>query len=493
MLSVNDFARLRVLCVGDVMLDCLVMGTVSRIAPESPVPVLRTGKWEEFPGGAANVARNIAALGGRCTLVGIVGADEHARRLKGSLRRAAVHAVLVPAEDRPTTRKMRFLAQGQQILRVDDEETRPIAAAVADKVLEAIDRLIGSHDVLLLSDYAKGLLTDAILRNAIETARVRSKRVVVDPKSADLSRYHGATVITPNAREIELSTGIDVSQDYAAAAAAARALEVAACDGIVITRSEMGVTVMQRGGMALHIASRARQVVDVTGAGDTAIAVLALALGSGAGLVEAAHAANIAAGIAVGRRGTAAVSRSDLLAELGGPGRAAGASSGKVLNAAELVRRVRAWKREGLRVGFTNGCFDLLHVGHVRLLEFAKASCDRLVVAVNSDASVRRLKGSSRPVNSDIDRVEMLGALSMIDAVHVFGEDTPLKLIELLQPDVMVKGADYRVDEIVGAEVVQGMGGQVLRFDLVPNKSSTRMIEDAALKSGNGLSAGALR
>lgn len=486
MITVEDFAKVRVLCLGDVMADYFVLGSIKRISPESPVPVFCTGKSEQFPGGAANVARNIAALGGRCTLVGVVGDDARGRSLAESFSGTAITPLLTVVTDRPTTGKLRYVAQGQHVLRVDDEETKPIAPAVAAELGAVVAREIGQHDVLVLSDYAKGVLTDAVLQTAIAAARAKGIPVVVDPKSPNLARYGGATVITPNAREIEAATGIDVLQDDAAAAAgAARALEMAACDAVLITRSEKGMTLLQRGGGAVQIASNAREVFDVAGAGDTVVATLALALGDGAGLEAAARVANVAAGLAVGKRGTAAISQSDLIAVLSRPGQS-GDGAAKILDRDAIARRVRTWKRDGLKVGFTNGCFDLLHVGHLRILEYAKAHCDRLVVAVNDDASVRRLKGSSRPINDEIDRAEILAALGVVDAVHVFGEDTPQELIALLTPDVLVKGADYRLEDIVGADVVLAAGGQVLRFELIPEKSSTGIIKKAALKIDAG-------
>lgn len=485
MLSIEDFDKVRVFCLGDVMVDCFVTGTVKRISPECPVPIFSRGSVVDFPGGAANVARNIDSLGGHCRLAGVVGDDQRGSALLKAFDGTATTPHLVVDGSRPTTGKTRFVAQGQHVLRVDDEETAPIAPGVAAQLHDVLVRHIANHDVLVLSDYAKGVLTDDMLRDAIGLARARNIPVIVDPKSSDLARYSGASIITPNAHELELATGIRVVDDASAAAAAAQALTQTACDAILVTRSEKGMTLLARDGMPTHIASNAREIFDVAGAGDTVIAALALALGCGADLETAARVANVAAGIAVGRRGTAAISQSDLIAELSVLGRSGiGSPVTKILDRRAVARRVAAWKRDGLKVGFTNGCFDLLHVGHLRLLEYSKRHCDRLVVALNSDASTRRLKGEARPINTEVDRAEILAALSMVDAVHVFGEDTPRELISLLVPDVLVKGADYRLEDIVGADIVLAAGGSVERFDLVPDKSSTRIIRKAAVDPG---------
>jgi len=485
MVIVEDFAKVRVLCVGDVMVDCFVGGAVKRISPESPVPVFSVDAREIFPGGAANVARNIAALGGGCTLIGVVGDDEAARHLTADLSATTnIRPAFAISPDRPTTEKTRFVAQGQHVLRVDREIAGPISPAIAKDLLALVGQHIGDHDVLVLSDYAKGVLTDEIIQTSIALAKAKGIPIVVDPKSKDLARYRGATVITPNSKEIEAATGIDPSHDDAAAVAAAGlGMEQAGSEAILVTRAEKGMTLVQRDAAPVHIASCAREVFDVVGAGDTVIATLSLALGLGSNLEGAARAANVAAGIAVGRRGTSTVSQSELLDEMTKTDMTGkGLHAEKILNQTEIVLRVQAWKRDGLRVGFTNGCFDILHLGHIRLLKFCRQNCDRLILGINSDASVRRLKGPDRPINPEADRAEVLAALGTIDAVIVFDEDTPLKLIELVEPDVLIKGADYAIGQIVGADLVMARGGKVLRFELVPGKSSTDLISKSKAK-----------
>lgn len=474
---VESFGKARVLCVGDVMIDRFVAGTIRRISPESPVPVLSYAGEQTFPGGAANVARNIVALGGGCTLLGVVGDDAQGRLLGEELGELGINAALVVARDRPTTEKTRFVAHGQHVLRVDREHSGPITIEVVTQLADLIARNIARHDVLVLSDYAKGVLVDDVIREAVRLAQANSVPVVVDPKSRNLARYAGASVITPNSRELEASTDIDPSTDNEAAAAAGYvALGQAQCDAILITRAEKGMTLVRQGEKPVHIASRAREVFDVVGAGDTVVATLALALGAGAGLEDAARIANVAAGVAVGRRGTSTVSQSDVIEALS-------RESDERIHAAKVIDRARIsalaarWRSDGLRVGFTNGCFDILHLGHIELLRFSRRNCDRLIVGINTDESVKRLKGPNRPFNAERDRAEVLAALDMVDAVVSFGEDTPQTLIEQIAPDLLVKGADYEIRDIVGAEFVLARGGQVLRFELVDGRSSTKIID----------------
>jgi D-beta-D-heptose 7-phosphate kinase / D-beta-D-heptose 1-phosphate adenosyltransferase len=483
---VENFAKVQVLCIGDVMLDRFTDGVIRRISPESPVPVFSAGASKTYPGGAANVARNIAALGGRCTLIGIVGEDDAGRMLGEDLQAGGnIVAILVPSNDRRTTEKTRFVAQGQHVLRVDRETALPLPAAAEQALLAALAQHIGGQQVVVLSDYAKGVLGDDVIRRAIAMARERHVPVIVDPKSHDLTRYKGATVITPNAREIEAATGIAAPDDAGAVAAAEAGLRLTAAEAMLITRAEQGMTLVRRAGGPVHVRSVAREVFDVVGAGDTVSAALALALGAGAELEAAARIANAAAGISVGRRGTSTVSAGELLEELSGAEKnEPGAHLAKLLDWPAAALRVQAWRTAGCRIVFTNGCFDVLHLGHIRLLDFARAQGDKLIIGLNSDASVRRLKGAGRPLNLEADRAEILAALDVVDAVVLFGEDTPQRLIEQIAPDVLVKGGDYAIDQIVGAAFVESRGGKVLRFELVPGKSSTGII--AKLREDGG-------
>jgi D-beta-D-heptose 7-phosphate kinase / D-beta-D-heptose 1-phosphate adenosyltransferase len=479
-MTVTDkLSRVRVLCIGDVMLDRFVSGQVKRISPEGPVPVLSISGSQSFPGGAANVARNIASLGGLCTLVSVVGQDAVARELHETLKSIdGIQCEFRALPDRPTSEKIRFVAQGQQVLRADAELTTPIDPSTARALIESIGKLASEHDVMVLSDYAKGLLTDELVRASIDIARRHHLAVVVDPKSVNLQRYSGATVLTPNSKEVMDATGIDPTEfDARAEEAGASILRSAGVEAVLLTRAHRGMTLVGTGMDTVHIEASAREVFDVAGAGDTVIATLSLALGAKLGLAEAARLANFAAGVVVGKRGTATVTQTELADEVLRLSR--GSLQGlqnKIMSRDDAITLAQTWRRNGFKVGFTNGCFDILHVGHLAILSFSRQNSGRLIVAVNSDASVKRLKEPGRPINSENDRAMVLAALSVVDAVVVFDEDTPLDMIEHLNPDVLIKGADYAIDDIVGARHVLSYGGKVLTCALVPGKSTTRVI-----------------
>lgn len=470
----------RVLCIGDVMLDRFISGHVKRISPESPVPVLSVSGTQVFPGGAANVARNIASLGGSCTLVSVVGRDAVAGELEAKMNAiGGVRCAFCVSAGRPTSEKIRFVAGGQHMLRADAEVTSPIDAATAEELLAAVDRLAGEHDVMVLSDYAKGVLTDAVVSACIAVAKRHRLPIVVDPKSVELRRYAGASVITPNSKEVFDATGVDPTDDDALAAAAGRALlGQAAVDAVLVTRAHRGMTLVTADAPALHVEASAREVFDVVGAGDTVIATLSLALGAKLELAEAARLANFAAGVVVGKHGTATVTQTELADEALRLSRGSLKSlEDKILSRSDAVELARTWRKNGFKVGFTNGCFDILHIGHLAILSFSRQHSGRLIVALNSDASVRRLKQAGRPINCEADRAMVLAALEPVDAVVIFDEDTPLELIQALNPDVLIKGADYTVEQIVGAQHVLSHGGQVLRCELIPGRSTTRVVE----------------
>jgi D-beta-D-heptose 7-phosphate kinase/D-beta-D-heptose 1-phosphate adenosyltransferase len=461
------------------MLDRFVSGQVKRISPESPVPILSISGTQNFPGGAANVARNVVSLGGRCTLVSVVGEDAVARELRDSLMKFdGIRCEFLAVVDRPTTEKIRFVSLGQHMLRADAEVTLPIGESTVRRLMDVIATHASEHDVMVLSDYAKGVLTDDVVRSCIALARTHRIPVVVDPKSVDLRRYAGATVITPNSKEALDMTGIDpMDDDPVAAAAGASILGGADVQAVLLTRAQRGMTLVAVGRPAVHIEASAREVFDVVGAGDTVVATLSLALGAKLELTDAARLANFAAGLVVGKRGTSTVTQTELADEVLRLSR--GSLQGlrtKIMSREGAVELTRTWRRNGFTVGFTNGCFDILHVGHLALLAFSRQNCGRLIVAVNSDASVTRLKEPGRPINSEGDRAMVLAALSVVDAVVVFDEDTPRALIEELNPDVLVKGADYTIDNIVGAAHVISQGGRVLTCELVPGKSTSRVV-----------------
>ncbi len=477
---VEHLGRTRVLCVGDVMVDRFVYGAVDRISPEAPIPVLRASDSRSVLGGAGNVARNLAALGAEVRFVAVVGDDQAGAELRALAREVIGESAgvdgLVTVPGRPTTVKSRFVAGGQQMLRVDEETTLDLRPGDADAIVAAARERLEECEAVVLSDYGKGALAVPVLRAVIEAAGALGRPVFVDPKGLDYGRYRGALALTPNVRELAEACAMPVGDDAAVVAAAEAVIARAGVGAVLATRSQEGMTLVCAGdGPARHLPAVAREVYDVSGAGDTVVAVLAAAHAACGDLEAAAALANVAAGVVVGKLGTAVVEPSELIDAVLLD--ALGTAEAKVLGLEAAVRRVEEWRRGGLRVGFTNGCFDLLHPGHVGLLDQAARACDRLVVGLNADASVRRLKGEGRPVHGEAARSAVLASLRSVDAVVIFGEDTPLELIERLRPDVLVKGADYRLDEVVGAAVVQRYGGRVLLADLVDGFSTTATLE----------------
>jgi D-beta-D-heptose 7-phosphate kinase/D-beta-D-heptose 1-phosphate adenosyltransferase len=473
---VRSFRAARVLVVGDLILDRYVVGSVQRLSPEAPIPVLRPSRQQATLGGAANVALNIATLGGQAWLAGVVGDDPAGAEIAALLNRFdRLRSVLITAPGRPTTAKTRFLAGAHQLLRLDEETTAPIAAAVADTLLERIDTLLDHIDVIVLSDYAKGVLSDTVLERVLALAAAHHRPVIADPKRADFAAYRGATVLTPNENEIRLATRIETTDDLGAELAGRAALAMTCGEAVLVTRSERGLTLVRRDDSTIHLPTRAREVADVSGAGDTLVAALAVALAAGAALPTAAALANVTAGISVGKPGTATVSGDELLGVLHLEELVA--SDRKVATSwEEAAARTAAWRAKGLRVGFANGCFDLIHPGHVHLLAQARAACDRLVVALNTDTSVKRLKGPTRPVQNETARATVMASLAPVDLVVLFDEETPIELVRALRPDVLVKGSDYRLEDVVGAAEVQGWGGKVVLVDLQQGHSTTGTI-----------------
>ena len=471
LLAVLDrYPSLTVWVVGDLMLDEYVMGAVDRVSPEAPVPVVRVRDIEHRLGGAANVARQVAALGAKVTLGGIIGKDAAGDDL---LRLCAVSGIdtraIVRVEKRRTTRKLRVLGHSQQLLRLDWEDASPCGADICTRMLAALaDEM---PDAVILSDYAKGVLTGAMI-SAI-TTRVGKVPVVVDPKTRDFTRYRGATTITPNLRELEAAAGksLDPTDAEAVAAAARPLIAAAGLSSMVVTLSEHGMLAVPAAGPAVPVPASRRAVFDVTGAGDTAIAVLTLSLAAQASLPAAARLANAAAGVSVGQVGAVAVNADSIRNEL------TAAPEAKVLSRAELETRAASWRIAGKRIVFTNGCYDLLHAGHLSLLHSAARLGDVLVLAINSDASVRRLKGPERPLVPQAERAALLAALACVDAVTVFDEDTPLETIEAVRPHVLVKGADYKAEQVVGREIVEANGGRVALVPLLPQKSTTALVD----------------
>ena len=471
---VASFKDARVLVVGDVMLDRFVYARVSRISPEAPVPVLAVQREVASLGGAGNVARNIASLGGRATLVGGRGRDPAGDRIAELLSgEPRIAAALMTSDEGRTTEKIRYIADQQQMMRADTESPWPDADN--GKTFEAIRGLIADHDVLVISDYAKGFLTPVLVKALIALGRAQGKPVIVDPKGPRLAHYDGATVMTPNSGEAATATGLEADSDAGVAAVGGRLLsDLPQLGAALITRGAAGLCLARRGQGILHVAARAREVFDVSGAGDTVVAALALGLAVGSDLETAARLANIAAGVAVTMVGTAAVTADEIAAEL--HTQHLESVEKKIVSPERALEWQTLWRVKGRKIGFTNGCFDLVHPGHVSLLTQARAKCDRLVVGLNSDASVRRLKGPGRPVQDEMARAIVLASLAMVDLVVIFGEDTPQILIRKLRPDVLIKGADYKREEIVGADFVLSYGGEVVLAELMPDRSTSSLI-----------------
>lgn len=470
--AVRLLKRASVLVVGDAMLDRYVYGQVQRVSPEAPVAVLAVERELAMPGGAGNVVRNLTALGAAVAFVSVVGDDQAGSDLTGLIGgQPNVEPWLLVQGGRATTTKTRFIAAGQQLLRADHEMAGPINARLADRMVRIAADAVAATTVMVLSDYQKGVLAGDVAQRLIAAARAAGRRVVVDPKGVDYARYAGADMVTPNRAELALATGMAVDTEEAIVAAAQHLRDTYRFGAVLVTRSEDGMTLVDGQGIR-HFPAEAPEVHDVSGAGDTVVAVVAAGLAAGLTAPVAARLANIAAGIVVGKVGTAVARESDL-AEALTPERGA---LRKVVSRATAMEQVERWRRRGYRIGFTNGCFDLLHPGHVHLLEQARSWCDRLVVGLNADSSVKRLKGETRPIQGEAARAAVLASVSSVDLVSVFEEDTPVDLIKLLRPDVLVKGADYTVDKVVGGDLVTEWGGQVRLAQLLPGQSTTATV-----------------
>ncbi len=467
--AVRLLARASVLVVGDVMLDRYVYGEVTRISPEAPVPILTVEREIAYPGGAGNVVRNLTAVGAAVALVSVVGDDQAGADLTGLVGgQPGVEPWLLVQGGRTTTMKTRLLAGGHHLLRTDREVTSPIQPRLAERMISIASDAMAATAVTVLSDYQKGLLAGDVPARLIAAAHGLGRKVIVDPKGPDYARYAGADIIIPNRRDLGEGTGLPVA-DEAAVIEAARALRARHGFGaVLVTEGAAGMTLVDAA-TERHFPAQAAEVYDVSGAGDTVTAVLAAGIAVKLDLALAVRLANLAAGIVVGKVGTAVARTADLLAVLSPQG----GSLRKIVSRQAALEQVARWRHQGYRVGFTNGCFDLLHPGHVHLLETARDACDRLVVGLNDDAGARRLKGEARPVQPEAVRAAVLAGLPSVDLVTVFEEATPEALIEALRPDVLVKGADYPLDAVAGAAQVRSWGGRVLLADLLPGQTAT--------------------
>lgn len=466
---VNRFSRANILVVGDVMLDRYVYGSVSRVSPEAPVPILTVTRETAMPGGAGNVVRNLTSLGASAAFISVVGDDQAGSDLTGLVGgQARVEPWLLVQSGRTTTLKTRYIAQGQHMLRADREETRLVPDKLADRLIKIALDAMAATSVTVISDYHKGVVTPQICSALIAGAQKLGRRLIIDPKGRDYSLYQGADIITPNRQELADATGLPVDSETEIVAAAQSLLQRFGFGAVLVTRSEDGMSLITPSEVH-HLPAAARDVFDVSGAGDTVVATLATALAAETPLVDAARLANIAGGLVVGKVGTAVIRPAELMTAIS----PVTGTLQKVVTPAAASEAAERWRLRGYKVGFTNGCFDLLHPGHVHLLEQCRAMCDRLIVGINTDNSVKRLKGPTRPAQSEAARAAVLASLASTDLVCLFEEDTPLGLIKLIKPDLLIKGADYTRETVVGADLVESWGGRVALAQLLPGHSTT--------------------
>jgi D-beta-D-heptose 7-phosphate kinase/D-beta-D-heptose 1-phosphate adenosyltransferase len=470
------FSNTRILVLGDLMIDEYLWGSVDRISPEAPVQVVNVQREARTLGGAGNVIANLVSMGSKVDVAGIIGNGPEAQWLLEQLDSLdVVHECIIKDHARPTTKKTRVIAVNQQVVRIDRETRKPISENQEEVLVKYVTKNWDQWQGIILSDYGKGLLTRSFLKKVISLGREKGIRVVVDPKGGDYKRYKGAGLITPNKREAIQGMGLDTAEDVEIKSLGKRMLEELDLQGLVITLGAEGMCIFAPGEEPRLIQTKAREVYDVSGAGDTVAASLTLCLASGVDLHHSAEVANLAAGIVVGKVGTATVTQEEILSHLNG----GYTVEGKIINEhLELARVLSVHKQRGERIVFTNGCFDLLHLGHIKLLHEAKSIGEVLVVGLNTDASVKRLKGPSRPCLEEKERAHILASLDCVNYVTLFDEDTPLNLIELLKPDILVKGADYTKDEVVGGDVVEAYGGQVRLVNLVENQSTSCLIKN---------------
>jgi D-beta-D-heptose 7-phosphate kinase / D-beta-D-heptose 1-phosphate adenosyltransferase len=475
-------AGARVVAVGDLMVDRFVYGDVARISPEAPIPVMTRQRESVMLGAAGNVARNVAALGAKVTLVGVIGNDAAAAEARGLVgAEARIEGALVVDASRRTTIKTRFVSAGQQLLRVDEETASPVAAHVEQALIGQLRSAAKGAGAILLSDYGKGVVTQSVVDAALAVAAAEGAVLIVDSKARSFARYGAATVIKPNAAELAHATDLPTDTDPEVEAALSHALTLCDCQAVLVTRAARGMSLAERGAPVRHFRRPPPEVYDTSGAGDTVLAAIGAALASGTSLTEAIEFALLAAGVVVQKSGTATASPDEVIeAEI--LERVAPAEA-KIATPERMAREAASWRERGLKVGFTNGCFDILHRGHIAYLAQAREWCDRLIVGLNSDRSVRALKGEGRPVNDLESRALVLAGLHSVDLVVAFDEATPLDLISAARPDVLIKGADYDLAGVVGRDLVESWGGQVRLADFVEGHSTTATISKLAKRA----------
>lgn len=484
-IDTKHFEECHILVVGDLMLDRYLWGDITRISPEAPVPVFQLQNKSEVRGGAGNVVSNLIGLGATVSVIGVRGADESGQRLSALMKHTNIRDFSIECRERPTITKTRVVSNGQQLIRLDEEEIKPVSPEIAKEVTRLIDEKSQEVDAIVLSDYGKGLLQSEGLPQAIiKLGRNRGIPVFVDPKGRDWERYRGATCITPNSREIEIYDGSPIESNDQLRSAMERTIGKLDLSWLLVTRGASGMCLMCKDCVPFFISTQARQVFDVSGAGDTVISTLALAVASQINFPDAALLANLAAGVVVGKVGTQPINLFELKTVLRTKDATLnGYFHNKVFTRETALIQADAWRAKKEKIVFTNGCFDLLHPGHIHLLNKAKDLGRRLVVGLNADVSVTRLKGPTRPILNEQDRASILGSLNCVDMVVLFEEDTPENLIAMLRPDILVKGADYKVNQVVGREIVESYGGRVQLVEVLEGYSTTN-IAKKVLQSG---------
>ena len=473
--SVEKLHNGSVLCIGDVMLDRFVYGNVERISPEAPIPVFHILSESVMLGGAGNVARNITGLGGKTRFISVIGNDQAGRDLTTQIGKLEnLDARLITDSSRKTSIKTRFIASGQQMMRADEETISIIDDSIKQMVLEAA--VIGLEDfsALVLADYGKGVLSGEVAGELIQIARLRGIPVIVDPQGNNYQNYMGATLVTPNRKELADAIGLPTDTTEEIVSAAAKLARQSGIDAVLATRSHDGMTLVRNAHNYNLFQAEAKEVFDVSGAGDTVVACIATAISAGISMEEAVELANAAAGIVVGKVGTAVAYVEDLATSVRQQERKIGEA--KILNLTSALDSVSVWRSQGFKLGFTNGCFDLLHPGHLAVLRQAKSACDKLVVGLNSDDSTKRIKGNARPIQSESARAAVLASIENVDLVIIFDENTPAKLIKKIQPDVFIKGSDYNIEQIPEAKLVQAYGGKIILAELAQGHSTTATI-----------------
>ena len=468
---ITNIQSKKVLVVGDLMLDKYVFGLVDRISPEAPIPIVKVENTKLSVGGAGNVIKNLNSLNIKTSFISVIGNDETGKLLKACFKKLKnIEYALLQDNSRNTTLKTRYIANGQQLFRTDQETAAPLNTILKQKVLQYFKLFIKQADIIIFSDYEKGLFIDEnFCKKLIKLATLKKKKVIIDPKGDNFAKYAGSFFITPNTKESYKATHINPKNNNLAFKCGKYIIKKKWSQNVLLTRGENGLSLISKNNV-YHLRSNAEEVFDVTGAGDTVIALFSAALSISNSPIDSAHFANLGASIAVKKIGTSSVNKDEMYKV------SIKDKDSKILSNKELLKNINEWRDNNETIGFTNGCFDLLHSGHIDMLQKASDACDKLVVAVNSDQSIKRLKGEARPILDIQARAKLLNSLKMIDCVISFGEDTPIKLIKKIKPNILFKGADYKIKEIIGADYIKKLGGKVIRIALTKNQSTTRLI-----------------